>query len=137
LRPATAPRSTSTERGCGPLRAFQAGGKRLRRRQDGRDRRNGTRMHTIKTTAELADICEAAKQEAYVTLDTEFLRERTYFSKLCLVQMALPGKSGRAVLIDPLAEGLSMEPLYDLFRHEGTVKVFHAARQDLEIFFFE
>ncbi len=95
-------------------------------------------MKTITTTEELAQFCEAAKAQPYVTVDTEFLRERTYYSKLCLVQMALPGKNGEAVLVDPLAgDDLSMEPLYDLFRHEATVKVFHAARQDLEIFFVE
>lgn len=94
----------------------------------------GRLMPTIMTTAELARFCEAAKSEAYVTVDTEFLRERTYYAKLCLVQLALPGKNGEAVLVDPLAPGLSLEPLYDLFRHPGTVKVFHAARQDLEIF---
>ncbi|MEI4470147.1 ribonuclease D [Frigidibacter sp. MR17.24] len=96
-------------------------------------------MHTITTTEDLARFCEAAKAEDYVTVDTEFLRERTYWSKLCLIQLALPGKSGEAVLVDPIAGGdrLSLEPLYDLFRHEGTVKVFHAARQDLEIFWVE
>jgi ribonuclease D len=95
-------------------------------------------MRTITTTEDLAQICEAAKAQPFVTLDTEFLRERTYWSKLCLIQMALPGEDGEAVLIDPI-EGseMSMEPLYDLFRHEATVKVFHAARQDLEIFFVE
>jgi ribonuclease D len=94
-------------------------------------------MQTITTTEALARFCEAAKAGPYVTLDTEFLRERTYWSKLCLIQMALPGNKGEAVLVDPLVEGLSLEPLYDLFRHEATVKVFHAARQDLEIFFVE
>lgn len=94
-------------------------------------------MRTITTTEDLARFCEAAKSQAYVTVDTEFLRERTYYSKLCLIQMALPGAEGEAVLVDPLAGGLSLEPLYDLFRHEGTVKVFHAARQDLEIFYVE
>ena len=95
-------------------------------------------MRTITTTEELAAFCEAAKAAPYVTIDTEFLRERTYWSKLCLIQMALPGKDGEAVLIDPIeGEGMSMEPLYDLFRHKATVKVFHAARQDLEIFFVE
>ena len=100
-------------------------------------------IHTITTTAELAEFCELAKAQPYVTLDTEFLRERTYYSKLCLIQAALPPASGPksaggpAVLIDPLAEGLSLEPLYDLFRHKDTVKVFHAARQDLEIFFHD
>jgi ribonuclease D len=94
-------------------------------------------MRTITTTEDLAAFCSAAKSESYVTIDTEFLRERTYWSKLCLIQMALPG-DGDAVLVDPI-EGadMSMEPLYDLFRHEATVKVFHAARQDLEIFFVE
>jgi ribonuclease D len=95
-------------------------------------------MRTITTTEDLAAFCTAAKSAPYVTIDTEFLRERTYWSKLCLIQMALPGKDGEAVLIDPIeGEGMSLEPLYDLFRHEATVKVFHAARQDLEIFFVE
>ncbi|MFZ9199829.1 MAG: ribonuclease D [Paracoccaceae bacterium] len=95
-------------------------------------------MRTITTTEALAAFCTAAKDQPYVTIDTEFLRERTYWSKLCLIQMALPGKDGDAVLVDPI-EGsqMSMEPLYDLFRHKATVKVFHAARQDLEIFFVE
>ncbi|MGH1329625.1 MAG: ribonuclease D [Paracoccaceae bacterium] len=95
-------------------------------------------MITIKTTEELAEFCTRAKARAYVTVDTEFLRERTYYAKLCLVQLALPGEAEEdAVLVDPLVDGLSLEPLYDLFRHEGTVKVFHAARQDLEIFYIE
>lgn len=98
---------------------------------------------TITRTDDLALFCESAKSAPYVTVDTEFLRERTYWSKLCLIQLALPPAStpkapgGEAVLVDPLAEGLSLEPLYDLFRHPGTVKVFHAARQDLEIFFHD
>ena len=94
-------------------------------------------MHAITTTDDLARICSAARNEPYVTLDTEFIRERTYYSRLCLIQMALPGDHGEAVLIDPLCDGLSLEPLYELFRHEKTVKVFHAARQDLEIFFVD
>ena len=95
-------------------------------------------MLTITTTEALAEFCTLAKAQPYVTIDTEFLRERTYWAKLCLIQMALPGKDGPAVLVDPIAgPDMSMEPLYDLLRHEGTVKVFHAARQDLEIFFVE
>ena len=95
-------------------------------------------MRSITTTDDLAAFCAKAKSAPYVTIDTEFLRERTYWSKLCLIQMALPAPDGEAVLVDPI-EGtdLSLEPLYDLFRHEATVKVFHAARQDLEIFFVE
>ncbi|NCO17669.1 MAG: ribonuclease D, partial [Alphaproteobacteria bacterium] len=95
-------------------------------------------MRTITTTDDLATFCAAAKAAPYVTIDTEFLRERTYWSKLCLIQMALPGKDGAAVLVDPIAGAdMSLDPLYDLFRHRTTVKVFHAARQDLEIFFVE
>ena len=95
-------------------------------------------MRTITTTEDLAAFCAIAKTQPYVTIDTEFLRERTFWSKLCLMQMALPGKDGEAVLVDPI-EGpqMSLEPIYDLFRHTATVKVFHAARQDLEIFFVE
>ena len=92
-------------------------------------------MKTITTTADLAAFCTQAANHPYVTVDTEFLRERTYYSKLCLVQMAYRDAAGEdAVLVDPLAEGISLDPLYDLFRDPGVVKVFHAARQDLEIF---
>ncbi|MDU9007141.1 ribonuclease D [Sedimentitalea todarodis] len=95
-------------------------------------------MRTLTTTADLAAFCKQAHDQPYVTVDTEFLRERTYYSKLCLVQLAMPGEGDEnAVLVDPLAEGLSMEPLYDLFRDTDVVKVFHAARQDLEIFWVE
>lgn len=90
---------------------------------------------TITKTDDLAQFCAAAAQAPYVTVDTEFLRERTYYSLLCLVQLAYPGDGKTdAVLVDPLADGLSLDPLYDLFRNENVVKVFHAARQDLEIF---
>ena len=95
-------------------------------------------MKTLTTTEELAEFCNYASGFDYVTVDTEFLRERTYYSKLCLVQLAVSGgKDDDAVLLDPLVDGLSLEPLYDLFRNEAVVKVFHAARQDLEIFFVD
>ncbi|WP_058316175.1 ribonuclease D [Cognatishimia activa] len=95
-------------------------------------------MKTLTTTEELAQFCKEARQHPYVTIDTEFLRERTYYSKLCLVQLAYPGEGDEnAVLVDPLVDGLSLEPLYELFRDTNVVKVFHAARQDLEIFFIE
>ncbi|HEY9039718.1 MAG TPA: ribonuclease D [Roseovarius sp.] len=95
-------------------------------------------MQTITTTDALAEFCTRAAGHPYVTVDTEFLRERTYYSKLCLVQLAYPGDEDEtAVLVDPLAEGLSLEPLYTLFRDESVVKVFHAARQDLEIFYVD
>lgn len=96
-------------------------------------------MITITTTSELAAYCEMAASYPYVTVDTEFLRERTYYSKLCLVQLAVAGSDDEqdAVLVDPLSPNISLEPLYDLFRNENVVKVFHAARQDLEIFYIE
>ncbi|QFU08183.1 Ribonuclease D [Rhodobacteraceae bacterium THAF1] len=92
-------------------------------------------MITITDTAALADFCTRARAHPYVTVDTEFLRERTYYSRLCLIQMAVPGDAEEdAVLVDPLAEGLSLDPLYELYQDESVVKVFHAARQDVEIF---
>ncbi len=95
-------------------------------------------MKTITTTKDLAAFCAEAAKCSYVTVDTEFLRERTYYSKLCLVQLAYRDEGGEdAVLVDPLADDLSLEPLYDLFRDAGVVKVFHAARQDLEIFYVD
>ena len=90
-------------------------------------------MNIITTTEALAAFCAIAATHPYVTVDTEFLRERTYYSKLCLLQLAYPGKDDdSAAIVDPLVEGLSLEPLYELFRNPAVVKVFHAARQDLE-----
>ncbi len=95
-------------------------------------------MKTLTTTQELAQFCAAAADHAYVTVDTEFLRERTYYSKLCLLQLAVPSPDeDSAVLVDPLSDGMSLDPLYELFSNENVVKVFHAARQDLEIFWVE
>ncbi len=95
-------------------------------------------MKIITKTAELDAFCQICTTHDYITVDTEFLRERTYYSKLCLIQIAYPGEGNEsAVLIDPLSEGLSLAPLYDLYQDESVVKVFHAARQDLEIFFVD
>ena len=95
-------------------------------------------MKTITTTDALAAFCSEAAKRSYVTVDTEFLRERTYYSKLCLLQLAYRDEDGEdAALVDPLQGDLSLEPLYALFRDEGVVKVFHAARQDLEIFYVD
>jgi len=89
----------------------------------------------ITRTDDLAAFCRAAAGGPYVTVDTEFLRERTYYAQLCLVQIARPGPDdGDAALVDTLADALSLDPLYELFRDRNVVKVFHAARQDLEIF---
>ncbi|MEL6411745.1 MAG: ribonuclease D [Pseudomonadota bacterium] len=95
-------------------------------------------MKTLTTTDALAEFCNRAANAPYVTVDTEFLRERSYYSKLCLVQLAIPGDGDDdAVIVDPLEDDLSLEPLYELFRNENVVKVFHAARQDLEIFYVD
>jgi ribonuclease D len=88
-------------------------------------------MTPITTTAELAAFCEKLKGQAYVAVDTEFMRETTYWPKLCLIQAATP--TAEAV-IDPLAEGLDLEPFLAVMRDEAILKVFHAARQDVEIF---
>jgi ribonuclease D len=77
--------------------------------------------------AELADV-------PYLALDTEFLRDQTYYPRLCLIQVAAPGVEG---IIDPLAPGLDLTPFYDLIRRPGIIKVLHAARQDIEIFFLQ
>ncbi|MFV0476025.1 MAG: ribonuclease D [Pikeienuella sp.] len=90
----------------------------------------------IATQPELERVCEEMARAPYVTVDTEFMRERTYWPQLCLVQMARPlDEDGRenAVLIDPLAD-LDLEPLFALMRNPEVLKVFHAARQDVEIF---
>ena len=96
-------------------------------------------MKTITTTDDLAAFCQMAATHPYVTVDTEFLRERTYYSQLCLIQLAVPGEDDEesAVLVDPLAGSLDLAPLYELFRNTDVVKVFHAARQDLEIFYVD
>ena len=95
-------------------------------------------MNIIKTTSELSQFCDFAYNFDYITVDTEFLRERTYYPKLCLIQLAIPGdQENRAVLIDPLEGNLDLSPLYKLFLDSDIVKVFHAARQDLEIFFHD
>ncbi len=95
-------------------------------------------MKMIKDSATLASVCADFSTSAYVTVDTEFLRERTYWSQLCLVQMARPGDTeDDAVLIDPLVEGMDLAPLYALMADKNVVKVFHAARQDVEIFWHQ
>jgi ribonuclease D len=85
----------------------------------------------ITDSAELAALCERLRSEPYVTIDTEFMRERTYWPELCVVQLG--GKNDVAV-VDALAPGLDLEPLGALLADTAVVKVFHAARQDVEIF---
>lgn len=90
-------------------------------------------MHPIITdTKGLESFCQSLHGEAFVTLDTEFIRERTYYPKLCLVQLA---GSGSEAVIDPLAPGMDLAPLLALLADDKLLKVMHACRQDMEIFY--
>jgi ribonuclease D len=88
-------------------------------------------MTFVSDSIELAELCARLAKEPYVAIDTEFMRDKTYYSKLCLVQLA--GATDVAA-VDPLADGIDLTPLYDLLANPDVLKVFHAARQDIEIF---
>jgi ribonuclease D len=87
-------------------------------------------MQPITTTSELAAVCRRMASHPFVTVDTEFLRETTYYPLLCVAQMASPDE---AVVVDALASGIDLAPFYTLLADERVMKVFHAARQDIEI----
>ena len=89
-------------------------------------------MTPITTTADLAAFCERLSTQPFVAVDTEFMRETTYWPKLCLIQAEAP--DGTGACIDPLAEGLDLAPFLTVLTNPKIMKVFHAARQDLEIF---
>lgn len=89
-------------------------------------------MNFITTQLELNKFCASVERCAYITVDTEFIRDKTYFPKLCLIQIA---GGDMAAVIDPLSEDINLEPVFKLLQSEKTVKVFHACRQDIEIFF--
>jgi ribonuclease D len=87
-------------------------------------------MHLIATTSELAAVCARLAKHPVITVDTEFLRETTYYPLLCVVQMA---SAEEAVVVDTLAQGIDLKPFFELMANEAVLKVFHAARQDIEI----
>jgi ribonuclease D len=87
-------------------------------------------MHPITTTVDLVQACERLARHPYVTVDTEFLRETTYYPLLCVAQMASPEE---AVVVDTLAPDLDLTPFFKLMNNPRVLKVFHAARQDIEI----
>jgi ribonuclease D len=90
-------------------------------------------MHTVITdTSSLAAFCERLANEAFITIDTEFMREKTYYPELCLVQVA---GTNEAAAIDPLAPDIDLTPLYTLLANTSVLKVFHACKQDMEIFY--
>jgi ribonuclease D len=87
-------------------------------------------MPLITTTTALEAACKSLARHSFVTVDTEFMRESTYFPKLCLIQIAGPDQD---FLVDPLSEAIDLRPFFDLMRNKSVVKVFHSGRQDLEI----
>jgi ribonuclease D len=91
-------------------------------------------MTTLCDTGALAELCARLARAGFVAVDTEFMRDRTYWPRLCLVQIAGPG-DGDVAAIDALAPGLDLAPLYELLNRAPVVKVFHAMRQDIEIFY--
>src|SRR5205823_7829844 len=93
-------------------------------------KRYGPFMELIATTPHLAAACARLARHPVITVDTEFLRETTYYPLLCVVQMA---SAEEAVVIDTLAEGIDLKPFLTLMADENVLKVFHAARQDIEI----
>ncbi|WP_284392508.1 ribonuclease D [Algimonas ampicilliniresistens] len=89
-------------------------------------------MTVIRDTDALALFCEDAREHDFVCVDTEFMRETTFYSILCLIQLATPDNE---VIVDPMAENIDMSPFVDLLMDDTVVKVMHAARQDMEIFY--
>jgi ribonuclease D len=87
-------------------------------------------MQLITTTDSLAEVCGRLQRHPFVTVDTEFLRESTYYPKLCVAQIA---STDEAVVVDALADGIDLKPLFNLMADDSVIKVFHAARQDIEI----
>ena len=87
-------------------------------------------MEPITTTKELAATCTRLAKHDFITVDTEFLRETTYFPILCVAQLA---SADEAVVVDALAEGIDLAPFFKLMANDKVLKVFHAARQDIEI----
>ena len=91
-------------------------------------------MHVITSTSDLSDTCSRLADGDFVTVDTEFMREQTFWPDLCLIQLA---NAREEVIVDPLADGIDLGPFYELMGNRNVVKVFHAARQDIEIVYSE
>ena len=89
-------------------------------------------MRVITSTSDLAEACARLARHPFVAIDTEFLREQTYWPVLCLIQMAGPEDE---IIVDPLAPELDLNPFHELMANERVVKVFHAGRQDIEIIY--
>lgn len=89
-------------------------------------------MNIIETTDQLTTLCQELSRNDFIVIDTEFMRDSSYYSKLCLIQIAGPHNEA---IIDPLADDIDLQPFFDLLYNENITKVMHAARQDIEIFY--
>lgn len=89
-------------------------------------------MILIDTTEKLQEFCTVLNKQPFITVDSEFIREKTYYPKLCLLQL---GYDGGAAIVDPLAEGLNLTPFFSILDNPEIIKVFHSGRQDIEIFY--
>src|SRR3984885_7396273 len=96
-------------------------------------------MRIVESNEALTALIAELARAPYLALDTEFLRDQTYYPKLCLIQVAAPGVDAASVeaIIDPLAPGLDLAPFYELLKRPDIIKVLHAARQDIEIFYLQ
>ncbi|MGM0422565.1 MAG: ribonuclease D, partial [Pseudomonadota bacterium] len=90
-------------------------------------------MNIITDTNALTELCQSLAKADYVTIDTEFIREKTYYPQLCLIQVA---NDDVEAIIDPLADGIDLSPLFTLLQDDTVIKVIHGGRQDVEIFYY-
>ena len=89
-------------------------------------------MHYVKESKQLKKLCTQFNNAKHLTIDTEFIREKTYWPKLCLIQI-YDGKE--KVIIDPLEKNLDLDPFFKILNDKKIIKIFHAGRQDIEIFY--
>ena len=89
-------------------------------------------MELIKTNDELVEVCKSISKEKFITIDTEFIREKTYWSKLCLIQICTHDKE---IIIDPLENHIDLDPFIKILNKKSILKVLHSGRQDIEIFY--
>ena len=89
-------------------------------------------MELIKTNEELVDVCKSISEEKFITIDTEFIREKTYWSKLCLIQICTHNKE---IIIDPLENNIDLKPFIKILNKKSILKILHSGRQDIEIFY--
>ena len=89
-------------------------------------------INLIDTTEKLEQFCASLNDKPFITIDLEFMREKTYYAELCLIQV---GAEGQAAIIDPMSKELNLASFFDLLNNQNIVKVFHSGRQDIEILY--